>query len=217
MTLATIMAAAGVTKSKLSDQRIVIFGAGTAGLGIARQVRDAMCTLDGLPAGDANKRFWLLDRHGLVRASLGQDQIREGLRDLVRQDEGWKDAETDEHGEIGLLEVVRRVKPTVLVGCSTVGGAFDEAVVREMAKGTERPIILPLSNPTNKHECTPEDAKRWTDGKALLATGSPFPPCELPGGKKYRVAECNSECPCNCSASPGGTAWLTILMPDCVL
>ncbi|KAH9829497.1 uncharacterized protein C8Q71DRAFT_407146 [Rhodofomes roseus] len=192
VTLATIMAAVGVMKSKLSDQRIVIFGAGTAGLGIARQLRDAMVTLDGLSPSDSNQRFWLLDQHGLVKASLGPDNVRSGLSDFVRADEEWEGAAANERGEIGLLEVVRRVKPTVLIGCSTVGGAFDEAVVREMARGTERPVILPLSNPTSKHECTPEDAKRWSDGKALLATGSPFPSVELPGGKKYRVAECNN-------------------------
>ncbi|KAH9923685.1 uncharacterized protein B0H18DRAFT_1095277 [Fomitopsis serialis] len=192
VTLATILAAVGVTKSKLSDQRIVIFGAGTAGLGIARQLRDAMVTLDGLSSSDANKQFWLLDRFGLVKASLGSDKIREGLSDFVRADEEWEGAEANENGDIGLLEVVRRAKPTVLIGCSTVGGAFDKEVVKEMARGTERPIILPLSNPTSKHECKPEDAKRWSDGNALLAAGSPFPPCELPGGKKYVVAECNN-------------------------
>ncbi|KAF9819241.1 hypothetical protein IEO21_02280 [Rhodonia placenta] len=185
VTLATLMSAVGVTKSKLSDQRIVVFGAGTAGLGITRQVRDAMVTLDGLSPSDANKRFYLLDQCGLVKASLGRDQIRAGLEDFVRPDAEWADAQTDARGEVGLLEVVRRVRPTVLVGCSTVAGAFGEDVVREMARGTARPIILPLSNPSRLHECTPQDANDWTDGRALLATGSPFPPCKMPNGKDY--------------------------------
>ncbi|KZT73363.1 NAD(P)-binding protein [Daedalea quercina L-15889] len=188
-----------IPPSPLTDEQtrdrcgLVIFGAGTAGLGIARQVRDAMVTLDGLSTSDANKRFWLLDRYGLVKASLGPDKIRASLCDFTRMDKEWEGVEANERGEVGLLEVVRRVKPTVLIGCSTIGGAFDEAVVRAMAKGAERPIILPLSNSTSKHECKPEDAKRWSDGKALLAAGSPFPPCEMSNGKKYMVAECNSE------------------------
>ena len=91
----------------------------------------------------------------------------------------------DSSGEVGLLDAVKQVKPTVLIGCSTRRGAFTEEVVREMAKGTERPIIFPLSNPTRLVEVTPEQANEWTNGKALMATGSPFPPCKQPGGKEY--------------------------------
>ncbi|TFY55032.1 hypothetical protein EVJ58_g8504 [Rhodofomes roseus] len=172
VTLAALMSAIGVTKSKLSDQRILVYGAGTAGLGVTRQLRDAMVQLDALPESDANKRFYLIDRYGLVKESLGP-KVRGDLR--------------------GLLEVVKRVKPTVMVGCSTRGGAFTEAVVREMAKGTERPIIFPLSNPSRLAEVDPKDANIWTDGKALMASGSPFPPCKNPqGGKDYIVAECNN-------------------------
>ncbi|EED85241.1 predicted protein [Postia placenta Mad-698-R] len=180
-----------LTVCRRRDQRIVVFGAGTAGLGITRQVRDAMVTLDGLSPSEANKRFYLLDRCGLVKASLGRDQIRAGLEDFVRPDAEWADAQANARGEVGLLEVVRRVRPTVLVGCSTVAGAFGEDVVREMARGTARPIILPLSNPSRLHECTPQDANDWTDGRALLATGSPFPPCKMPNGKDYM---CSAYC-----------------------
>ncbi|PCH34392.1 hypothetical protein WOLCODRAFT_130361 [Wolfiporia cocos MD-104 SS10] len=192
VTLAAILSALGVTKSKLYEQRIVIFGAGTAGLRIARQVRDAMVSLDKIPASDANKRFYLLDRSGLIKASLGRENIREGLQDFVRPDDEWKDTQADEEGKIGLLETVKKVKPTVLIGCSTQTGASNEEVVKEIARGTECPIILPLSNPSRLHECTPQDVKDWTDGKALIATGSPSPPCRMPGGKEYRVAECNN-------------------------
>ena len=99
-------------------------------------------------------------------------------------DDEWVDAATNERGEVSLLEAVRRVKPTVLIGCSTQGGAFTEEVVREMAKGTEHPIIFPLSNPSRLAEVDPKDANEWTGGKALMASGSPFPPCKNPGGGK---------------------------------
>ncbi|KAJ3558281.1 hypothetical protein NM688_g1011 [Phlebia brevispora] len=172
VTLATVMAAVGVTKSKLADQRFVIFGTGSAGLGIVRQIRDGITTIDGVDVQTANKQFYLIDKFGLIKESLG-DEVRDA-------------------GEVTLLEVVKKVKPTVLIGCSTVAGAFTEDVVREMAKGTDKPIILPLSNPSRLHEIKPQDATDWTDGKALLATGSPFPPCKLPNGKEYIIAECNN-------------------------
>ncbi|KAI0354780.1 hypothetical protein OH77DRAFT_1504772 [Trametes cingulata] len=192
VTLACIMSAVGVTKSKLADQRFVIFGAGSAGLGIARQLRDGIVTIDGLDTDEANKKFYLLDKYGLIKESLGAEKIREGLQEFVRADAEWEGVPANDKGEIGLLEVVKKVKPTVLIGCSTRAGAFTEDIVREMAKGTDRPIILPLSNPSKLHEVTPEDAMRWTEGKALIATGSPFPPCKLPNGKEYIVAECNN-------------------------
>jgi malate dehydrogenase (oxaloacetate-decarboxylating) len=180
------MSAVGVTKSKLCDQRIVIYGAGSAGLGIARQIRDGMAAIDGLDAAEANRRFYLIDKFGLIREALGPEKTREAVKDFVRPDDEWKDVGTNEKGEINLLEVVKTIHPTVLIGCSTQGGAFTEEVVREMAKHTDRPIILPLSNPSRLHEVKPQDATDWTDGKALLATGSPFPPCKLPNGKDYK-------------------------------
>jgi len=192
VTLATIISAVGVTKTKLSDQRFVIYGAGSAGLGIARQLRDGLVTIDELSAEEANRKFYLLDKFGLIKESLGESKIREALREFVRPDAEWDGAQTNEKGEVGLLEVVKRVKPTVLIGCSTQAGAFTEDVVKEMAKHTDRPIILPLSNPSRLHEVKPQDANDWTDGKALIASGSPFPPCKQPNGKEYIVAECNN-------------------------
>ncbi|KAH8094640.1 hypothetical protein BXZ70DRAFT_1009935 [Cristinia sonorae] len=192
VTLACIMSAVGVTKSRLVDQRIVVYGAGSAGLGITRQVRDGMVTIDNVSAEEANKRFYLLDKHGLVKQSLGASNIRGDLHEFVRPDDEWSDVEANPNGEITLLQVVKKVQPTVLIGCSTQGGAFTEEIVREMAKHVDRPIILPLSNPSKLHEVKPQDANDWTDGKALLATGSPFPPCKQPGGKEYIVAECNN-------------------------
>ena len=192
VTLAALMSAVGVTKSKLSEQRIVVYGAGTAGLGITKQLRDGMGTIDSLSTADANKRFYLLDRYGLIKESLGPNKIRPALREFVRPDAEWADVPTNDQGEVGLLDVIRKVRPTVLIGCSTHAGAFTEEVLREMAKGTERPIIFPLSNPTRLVEVTPEQANEWTNGKALMATGSPFPPCKMPNGKLYEIAECNS-------------------------
>lgn len=179
------MSAIGITKSKLKDQRIIVFGAGSAGLGITRQIRDGMIQADGLSQPEANKRFYLLDRYGLVKESLGPSRIRPALREFVRPNDEWEGVPTNEQGEINLLEVVRRIKPTILIGCSTRGGAFTEEIVREMAKGVDRPIILPLSNPSRLHEVHPQDANDWTNGKVLIATGSPFPPCKLPNGKDY--------------------------------
>ena len=179
------MSAVGVTKTKLADQRFVIFGAGSAGLGITRQLRDAIMMVDHLSEQEANKKFFLLDRYGLVKESLGEGRIRPDLREFVRPDEEWEGVPTNDRGEVGLLDVVKTVKPTVLIGCSTQGGAFTEQVVREMASGTERPIIFPLSNPSRLAEVDPKNANDWTEGKALMASGSPFPPCKMPNGKEY--------------------------------
>lgn len=191
VTLAAVMSAVGVTQSSLADQRYIIYGAGSAGLGIAHQLRDGIVQIDGVPANKANNQFYLVDKHGLIKKSLG-DLIRPTLEDFVRPDEEWEGVPTNEKGEITLLEVVKKVKPTVLIGCSTHAGGFTEDVIREMAKNVERPIILPLSNPSRLVEVDPAKANDWTNGKALLATGSPFPPAKMPSGKDYIIAECNN-------------------------
>lgn len=186
VTLSALMSAVGVTKSKLSDQRYIIYGAGSAGLGIAHQLRDAMVTMDDISKEDATRRFWLIDRHGLLKDSLrANGHIREGIDEFVRSDEEWSDVKANDDGEIRLLEVVKKVKPTVLIGTSTKGGAFTEEVIRAMAEHCDRPIIFPLSNPSKLVEVDPKDANDWTKGKALLATGSPFPPAKMPNGKDY--------------------------------
>lgn len=181
MTLAALSAAIGVTKTKLADQRIVIFGAGSAGLGIAHQLRDAIvaeATDAGkeIPREDANKRFWLVDRFGLVNDALqNAGKVRVGTEEFVRAGENWVgEVQTNEHGSASLLDVVKHVHPTVLIGTSTSPGAFTEDVVRAMAEHVERPIIFPLSNPSRLVEVQPQKAFEWSAGKALLATGSPF-------------------------------------------
>ncbi|WVR00175.1 hypothetical protein IAU59_007317 [Kwoniella sp. CBS 9459] len=205
VTLAALQAAIAVTKTKLADQKIVIYGSGSAGLGIARQLRDAMILEAGTDTGngdssdkmsskEAASKFWLIDQHGLIKKSLGKDKIRDEIEDeFIRQEDDWE-SEGGKEGETGLLEVVKKVKPTVLIGTSTHAGAFTEEVAKEMARNVDRPIIFPLSNPTKKCEAKPEDLNKWTNGKALMATGSPFDPVDIPGQdkKKYIVAECNN-------------------------
>ncbi|KAJ3848990.1 hypothetical protein EV368DRAFT_48182 [Lentinula lateritia] len=188
VTLSTLMAAIGVTKSKLCDQRIIIYGAGSAGLGIAKQLRDAMVSINNISVEEANAQFWLIDKHGLIRESL--PDVREDLKEYVRKDAEWEEFQST--GDIKLLDVVKKVKPTVMIGTSTHAGGFTKEVVEAMAAGCDRPIIFPLSNPSRLVEVDPRDANDWTKGKALLATGSPFPPAKMPNGKDYIIAECNN-------------------------
>jgi malate dehydrogenase (oxaloacetate-decarboxylating) len=185
VTLSAVMAGVSVTKSKLADQRYIVYGAGSAGLGITRQLRDAIVQADGVAVADANHKFFLIDRFGLIKQSLGPQKIRGDLHDFVRPDEEWENVPTNDRGEVSLLEVVKKVKPTVLIGCSTHAGGFTEEVIKAMASGCDRPIILPLSNPSRLVEVDPKDANEWTGGRALLATGSPFPPAKMPNGKDY--------------------------------
>ncbi|KAG8975485.1 NAD-dependent malic enzyme, mitochondrial [Tulasnella sp. 425] len=190
VTLSALMSAVGVTKSKLSDQRIVVYGAGTAGVGVIWQLRDAMIRIDGISQEEASKRFYMIDKDGLITKGFGS-KIRHGQEDFVRPDEEWDDGDKLD-GKIGLLQVVKKIHPTVLIGTSTHAGGFTEEIIKEMAKHVDRPIIFPLSNPTRLVEVDPSKANDWTAGKALLATGSPFPPAKMPSGKDYIIAECNN-------------------------
>ena len=176
--LAAVLSGVAVSGVPLGEHRVVIFGAGSAGSGIARQLRDAMAD-SGLTPEEATARIWAVDRAGLLTDDMGD--LRSFQRPFARPaDEvaGWARNAISEtsSGVIPLDEVVRRVRPTVLVGTSTRTGAFTEAIVRAMAATCERPIILPLSNPTRLAEAVPADLLRWTDGRALVATGSPFEP-----------------------------------------
>ncbi|HYH50071.1 MAG TPA: NAD-dependent malic enzyme [Acidimicrobiia bacterium] len=171
--LAAVLSGVAVSGVPLPDHRIVIFGAGTAGSGVARQLVQALVGA-GLDEPSARRRIWALDRPGLLTDAM--PDLRSFQRPYARPVDEVADWERDGDGRIDLAEVVRRVSPTILVGTSTQGGAFTEAVVRAMAEATVRPIILPLSNPTRLAEATPADLLRWTDGRALVATGSPFDP-----------------------------------------
>lgn len=182
--LAAALAGSAASGVPLRDQRVVVFGAGTAGIGIADQIRDAMVG-QGLGAEEATRRFWCLGSRGLL---LEDDpRIRDFQRPYARPAGEW-DAGT---AGTGLLEVVRRVRPTLLIGTSGTPGAFDESVVREMARHVERPMVLPLSNPTRLAEAIPADLIAWTDGRALVATGSPFPPVTH-SGTTYGIAQANN-------------------------
>jgi malate dehydrogenase (oxaloacetate-decarboxylating) len=185
---AAILAAIRISGGSLRDQRVVILGAGTAGMGIADMVRDAMVE-EGLSAEEATRRFWALDRKGLLT-----DDRTAGMRDYqvpYAQPAGDVAGWAGPDGAIRLAEVVANARPTVLIGTSTQPGAFSEPIVRTMAAAVERPIILPLSNPTSRCEALPEDLLRWTDGRALVATGSPFPPVDH-DGRRHVIAQANN-------------------------
>ena len=184
--LAAVLAGARVAGTRPRDQRVVIFGAGTAGVGIADQLRTVMVQ-DGLSEDEATRRFWCVDRQGLLLDAMTD------LRDFqqVYARPSAEVAAWDGGGTIGLAEVVARVRPTVLIGTSTVTGAFTEQVVREMAAHVERPLILPLSNPTERMEAVPADVIRWTGGRALVGTGTPWNPIAF-DGTEYRIAQANN-------------------------
>jgi malate dehydrogenase (oxaloacetate-decarboxylating) len=188
ITTGTLLAAVRATGLPLKDQTIAMFGSGSAGIGIGDLLIAAMKE-EGLTEEQARKRIFGFNRHGLLVE--GCEGIRPGQEPLVhkRADvEGWKLSGT---GAISLLDVVRNAKITVLVGVSAQPGAFTEEIVREMARHIERPVIFPLSNPTSKAEATPADLLRWTDGRALVGTGSPFDPVEV-NGKLVRISQINN-------------------------
>ncbi|KAF3142163.1 NAD-dependent malic enzyme, mitochondrial, variant 2 [Orbilia oligospora] len=185
VTLAAIMSAIWVSKVELNDIRMLVYGAGSAGTGIADQVRDAMAEIGGVDKEVAKKQIWLVDKPGILTLSLS-DSLTNGQKPYARPNKEFSDIEHK-----SLVQVIQKVKPHILIGTSTHKGAFTEDVVREMSKHVERPIIFPLSNPTKLVEGQPEDIYKWSSGKALIATGSPFKPVEFEGNK-YVVAECNN-------------------------
>ncbi len=189
ITLAAVRSALNVTGSRFGEQRVVVFGAGTAGVGIADQLRESMVR-DGLDKDEATRRFWLVDRPGLLLDDM--DDLRDYQRGYAHpksEVEGWAGGADRASGDtgraadqgIGLLTTVRYVRPTLLIGTSTVRGAFTRQVVEEMAQHVERPVIFPLSNPTEKIEAMPADLLRWTGGRALTTAGIPVDPVEVEG------------------------------------
>ena len=190
ITLAAAISAIRVCGTALRNQRVVIFGAGMAGIGVADQMRDAMVR-EGLSKEDAARRFWCVDRQGLLTTDMA-GQLRDHQTTYARspaESKGWRH-EANGNG-VSLDEVVRRVQPTMLIGASTVSGSFTEGMVRDMAAHTERPIIFALSNPPARSEANPADLIAWTDGRALIATGSPFAPVTY-RGVTYVVAHVNN-------------------------
>lgn len=167
----TLLSAIGRTGAPLGEQRIVLFGAGAAGCGIADMLVQAL-QADGLDAEQARGRIWAVDRNGLILSDMGD--LSAGQRSYARDPaevEGWT---RTTHGDIDLFDTVANIHPTVLIGASGQHGAFSEAVVRTMAQAVERPVIFPLSNPVSRAEAHPADLTRWSAGRAVIGTGSPF-------------------------------------------
>ena len=188
VTLGVVLSAVLVTHTALRDQVIAIFGAGSAGLGVADCLRSAMVA-EGLSETEARQRFWLVNSKGLLESR--RDDLTAEQRTYARPSDSVAAWREGADAPIRLPDVVRHARPTVLIGLSTVGGAFTEAIVRDMGSHVARPIILPLSNPTARSEARPEDLIGWTDGRVLVATGSPFPPVAY-RDRIYRIAQCNN-------------------------
>lgn len=187
MVVAGLIAATRYLGGKLAEHRVVIAGAGSAGYGIREQIAHAMAT-DGVSLDEARQQIFVLDSRGLVledRPNL--TDIKRRLATPMHLLDGWKTTEMPP----SLHDVVSNVHPSVLVGVSGTAGLFDETIVTEMARHVERPIILPLSNPTNLSEVTPKHALTWTDGRALIGTGSPFAPA-VHDGVTHRIGQANN-------------------------
>lgn len=189
---AAVVAAAALSAVKakgerLSDQRVIIHGAGTAGIGIADLMRDIMIR-EGAEPDEATKRFWGLGSRGLLHTGAKMRPFQERYARDESELAGWKLRST---GRYDLVDVVKNVHPTILIGTSAQAGAFTQEIVTDMAAHCERPIILPLSNPTSKSEAIPADVITWTQGRALMATGSPFKPVHY-AGVDFEIAQANN-------------------------
>lgn len=183
-----LLAAVNVTGVPLTEQRVAIVGAGSAGSGIATLILEAMIDA-GLSAHEAARRFFMVDRDGLLVDGMnGIETFQRPFLQPRSVASGW----TLEHPDkVALIDVVRGAKPTVLIGVSGQPGAFSEPVVRAMAEHNARPIIFPLSNPTSRAEATPTDVDAWTGGRAIISTGSPFPPLDR-GGAPFKIDQTNN-------------------------
>jgi malate dehydrogenase (oxaloacetate-decarboxylating) len=183
----TILAACKSKNAKLSEQKVAFVGAGSAGCGIAEQIIQQMC-LEGISDTQARSQVFMVDRFGLLTEGM------QGLRDFQQRLVQSTDAigEWSFSGEFpSLLDVVNCAQPDILIGVSGQAGLFTEQVIRTMKKHCELPIIFPLSNPSRQVEATPQQVIEWTDGKVIIATGSPFKPVEYKG-KTYPIAQCNN-------------------------
>ncbi|HBO21715.1 MULTISPECIES: NAD-dependent malic enzyme [unclassified Providencia] len=185
--LGSLIAASNAAGSKLSDQRVTFLGAGSAGCGIAEQIVSQMKS-EGLSDEQARSRIYMVDRFGLLTDKLPnlldfQSKLTQSSENIS----GW-DVNSD---SISLLDVVRNAKPTILIGVSGQAGLFTEEIIKEMHKHCARPIVMPLSNPTSRVEARPEDIINWTEGQALVATGSPFSPVSYKD-KVFPIAQCNN-------------------------
>ena len=184
----TLLAAINVTGVPLTEQRVAVLGAGSAGCGIAGLIRAAMRDA-GVSESEAAKRFFMVDRDGLlVEGMTGLAPFQLPFLQKKSATADWKLSHPD---KVGLLDVVRNAKPTVLIGVSGQAGAFSEPIVRAMAECNKRPVIFPLSNPTSREEATPVDIEAWTEGRALIGVGSPFPPITRDGAR-FKIDQTNN-------------------------
>ncbi|KAA6448557.1 NAD-dependent malic enzyme [Bacillus swezeyi] len=189
VTLAAVLAAVKISKVPLKEHKVVIFGAGTAGIGNAEQIRAAFLK-EGMSEKESYRRFWCVDRNGLLTDDM--TDLQDLQKPYARPAGEVKEFERNGPGEtIDLAEVVKKVHPTILIGTSTVSGAFTEEIVKEMAAHVKRPAIFPMSNPTPLSEAKPADLIKWTEGRALVATGSPFDPVEY-NGTDYIIGQANN-------------------------
>lgn len=185
--VAAALSAVRAAESTLAQQRIVIFGAGTAGIGIADLMVEIMVRR-GMDVDEARSKFWCLGSRGLLREGGKMREFQAPYARPPHEFEAWV---LDEPGQIQLADVVRNVKPTMLIGASAQPGLFNKHLVKEMAKHVECPIIMPLSNPTSLAEAVPSDLLHWTDGRALIATGSPFKSVTY-NEVKHTIAQANN-------------------------
>jgi malate dehydrogenase (oxaloacetate-decarboxylating)(NADP+) len=172
--------AKGEAVTALGDQKILIVGAGSAGIGIAQLLKQAMHE-QGKTEEEAKDKFFVVDQHGLLGLARASELNPEQLKFARPNDD-----------RLSLVDVIHKYRPTVIIGVTAVGGLFTEEVVRAMAACNDRPIVFPLSNPTAKAECTAEEAYRWTDGRCIFASGSPFAPVTLGDGSTAYPSQCNN-------------------------
>ncbi len=186
--LAGLLAAMKATRSQLGKQHIAILGAGSSAIGISDQIVAAVMR-EGFSEAEAHSLIWLVDSRGLVHSA--RTDLEPSKQRYAQSPESRADWKLERPDQVTLKDVVVGARPTVLIGTSAQPGAFCEDIVRAMAQNAERPVILPLSNPTSKSEATPADILRWTNGRALVATGSPFAPVTY-GDKTFQIGQCNN-------------------------
>lgn len=186
--VAAVLSAVRSSKVRLQDQRIVVHGAGSAGIGIVNQLLEVMVERLGMDPKVARSRFWGLSSKGLL---VDDGQLRDFQKPFARRREELVDWRVENPKHITLAEVVDNVHPTIMIGTSAQAGAFTRPIIETMAAHVERPIIMPLSNPTPRAEATPQQLLEWTNGKALIATGSPFEPVQF-AGNNYHIAQANN-------------------------
>jgi malate dehydrogenase (oxaloacetate-decarboxylating) len=186
ITLAATLAAIKVTGVPMREQKLLVFGSGTAGVGIADQLHDAMIR-DGASREQATSQVWLVDKQGLLTRDMAD--LRDYQKPYARTPEEVKGWATG--GTISLLDAIRQICPTILLGTSTVHGAFTREVIEAMSSGADRPIVFPISNPTSRIEAMPADVIAWSKGKALVAVGIPAGPVEYEG-VTYQIGQANN-------------------------